>query len=291
VKLYFYRGEAPNFGDELNQWLMPRVFPGLFDEDDGNLFLGIGSVIFDSHAAAARKIVFGSGFGGYTPLPSFGDDWKFYCVRGPRTALACGLSGDHVAGDAAILASRYRLNRKEPTAGVSFIPHFQSIERGNWNAACQRSGITFIDPRQPVDYVLEAIESSTIVITEAMHGAIVSDALRVPWLPVLPFDASHRMKWYDWAEALELQIPFGRLAPSSLREALMGRSGRDARGRISGQLTKIGRLALDEIFIGRAADALQRFAQMEPILSDRGALDRALDRLETAARRIRSDFC
>ncbi len=47
MKIYTYRGEMPNFGDELNNWLLPKVFPNLFDDDDSRLFLGIGSILFD----------------------------------------------------------------------------------------------------------------------------------------------------------------------------------------------------------------------------------------------------
>ena len=49
MKLYFYRGQHENFGDELNHWLMPKVFPEFFDDDPSVLFLGIGSIILDTH--------------------------------------------------------------------------------------------------------------------------------------------------------------------------------------------------------------------------------------------------
>ena len=59
-----------NFGDELNPWLWSRVLPGFFDDDDAELFLGIGSILFDSWPASSRKIVVGSGFAGYTAPPN-----------------------------------------------------------------------------------------------------------------------------------------------------------------------------------------------------------------------------
>jgi hypothetical protein len=55
MKIYTYRGEMPNFGDELNNWLLPKVFPNLFDDDDSRLFLGIGSILFDHHPPRSEK--------------------------------------------------------------------------------------------------------------------------------------------------------------------------------------------------------------------------------------------
>ena len=70
--LYHWRGEARNFGDELNLLLWPRLLPGLLDDDPAELFLGIGSVLDARHARDAVKLVAGAGYGGYAPLPVAG---------------------------------------------------------------------------------------------------------------------------------------------------------------------------------------------------------------------------
>ena len=226
MKLRFYRGKHPNFGDEINTWLLPKIFPGFFDDDDATLFLGIGSILFDSYPANSRKVVFGSGFGGYTAPPKFDETWLVYCVRGPRTARVCGLSPDKVAGDAAILMNRYRRKPQQPTNRIAFMPHWESLERGDWQAACRLAGIHLIDPRRPVDEILDDIEGSAAIITEAMHGAIVADALRVPWIPVRPLHPAHRFKWFDWAEALDLKLSPNTLWPSTVREAYVAATQR-----------------------------------------------------------------
>ncbi|WP_420143847.1 polysaccharide pyruvyl transferase family protein [Sphingobium sp.] len=291
MKLYFFRGHRPNFGDELNCWLLPKVFPDFFDEDPSDLFLGIGSIIFDSHPRESRKIVFGSGYGGYTAVPAFDDRWTFYSVRGPRTAKACGLSPDMVAADAAVLIHRYRNPAPVKTIRRSFMPHWESVGRGHWELACRLAGIHFLDPSAPVEQVIAEMEASDVVITEAMHGAIVSDALRVPWVPITPFHAAHRFKWHDWAEALDMTLQDNRLAPSSALEAAVARDA-DYRGRWhqpSGIDRIVGRV-VDVAHVVRAAATLRKAAAIAPTLSSDEAITRAVERLEADARRIRQDF-
>jgi hypothetical protein len=91
VKLYCWRGRTRNFGDELNLLLWPRLLPGLLDDDDATLFLGIGSVLDARHAPAPVKVVAGAGFGGYQPPPALDENWLVHWVRGPHTARRLGL--------------------------------------------------------------------------------------------------------------------------------------------------------------------------------------------------------
>jgi hypothetical protein len=294
MQLYVWRGESTNFGDELNNWLMPKVFPGLFDNDETTLFLGIGSVIFDFHPLRSRKIVFGSGYGGYTQLPEFDETWRFYCVRGPRTARVCNLSADLVAGDAAILMNRHRVELKAPAKGFAFMPHYDSVDRGNWEMACELAGVRFIDPGAAVDDVLQAIQGSETVIAEAMHGAIVADALRVPWIPLLPIHVAHRMKWRDWAEALDLQLKPYAPWPSSVAEAWV--AGKGGKGAGAGFTNARGRLkvcvqTLDWGFIRLAAARLSQLKKAPPMLSSDSAIARSVERLELHAAEIRRDLC
>ncbi len=289
MKLYFFQGDVPNFGDELSPWLMSKVFPGLLDEDNSELLLAIGSIIFDHIPAIPSKIVFGSGYGGYTNLPDLSQNWNFYCVRGPRTAVACGLPLDKVAGDAAILIRRHRLTKSTSGRRLSFMPHWQSIDRGHWAEACKIANIQYIAPSAPVEQVLDQIEDSAVLITEAMHGAIVADALRVPWIPVMPIHRWHRMKWYDWAEALDIKLNPQTLWPSSAREVAALRNG-EGEGTIFQRargLLKTGVEILDWGLIRLAAKRLSDIAKTPPMLSSDTALERVLDKLETSAADIR----
>ena len=291
MKLYFYRGKYPNFGDEINTWLMPKVFPGFFDNNDTTLFLGIGSILFDHYPTKCRKVVFGSGYGGYTAPPKFDENWMVYCVRGPRTAEACGLKQDKVAGDPAILTSRYRKRPQQLASRIAFMPHWESLDWGDWQTACRLAGIYFIDPRRSVDEVLDEIEASTALIAEAMHGAIVADALRVPWIPAQPLHASHRFKWLDWAEALDLKLAPHSLWPSTAQEAFMAVTQRRShRLKHPGGIVALGTRCANPAFTMLAAARLRLLSRKEPVLSSDTALARALDQLETHAEKIKVDW-
>ena len=222
MKITFFRGRYPNFGDELNTWMWQKLLPNFFDDDESELFIGIGSTIGDHYEKSAKKIIFGAGFVlGYNEKPDVSTtDWDIYFVRGPRTAKALNISPDLALGDAAILMRTIVDYKKWKPEVISFIPHWESLERGNWQEVCKIAGINLIDSRRPVEELIGELLRSKLVICEAMHGAIVADAFRIPWIPVIPLAKIHRDKWHDWAEALDVSLTPQYLIPSSIYEAI-----------------------------------------------------------------------
>jgi hypothetical protein len=143
LKLYYFQGKtASNFGDELNTWLWPQLLPNVFDDDPKALFLGIGSVLFDHFPQQQQKIVMGAGYGGYTAKPQIDEQWKIYFVRGRLTAQALGLDARLAIGDAAILLRSCAVPVVAKRYKVSFMPHWESVPRGNWVSICQRAGVS-----------------------------------------------------------------------------------------------------------------------------------------------------
>jgi succinoglycan biosynthesis protein ExoV len=63
--------------------------------------------------------------------------------------------------------------------------------------------------------ILEAFSRARLVLTEAMHGAIVADALRIPWIPLAISPEMNRFKWMDWTMAMELPLHFHPLPTPS----------------------------------------------------------------------------
>jgi hypothetical protein len=283
---------VPNFGDELNHWLWPKLLPGVFDDDETELFLGIGSILFHDYPPLAKKIVFGSGYGGYTPPPRIDETWEVYFVRGPRTAHVLGLDPQLAVGDAAILLRLIpeALPAAEPRRlGTAYMPHWDSAVSEQWESLANRAGLGFIDPRWPVERVLAAIRSCDLLVTEAMHGAIVADALRIPWVPVLPHPV-HRFKWYDFAEALGVEMEFARSGQLSWVDAvalgLVRHPQIERRIRYYGrQVRHFGSAA----YRWNAVRALRAAARMRPYLSEDRAIERSTQRMEEELGRLRAN--
>jgi succinoglycan biosynthesis protein ExoV len=293
VKLFVYRHPSGvrNFGDELGRNIFPALLPGRFDEDGCEIFLGIGSILFDSLPPTARKIVLGAGYGGYTRPPVIDATWTIHGVRGPMTCRALGLEPRLAIGDPAMLLRVMHPRRSAPKRlRTAFMPHWQSMQRGDWPRAAALAGVHLIDPRAPVQQVLEEIADCEMLLAEAMHGAIVADALRVPWIALRPLDPIHRFKWQDWAEPLDLPLRPQALAASTLRERIeVIRIGRRVPGRrVTRLLPGLAGIGADA-FAESAAEALRRAAASEACLSRDAMLDRAVTRLQEAIERFRQD--
>jgi succinoglycan biosynthesis protein ExoV len=289
MRLYVYRDRAPNFGDELNPWLFPRLLPGFFDDAPEVLFLGIGSILFDSHPAGARKLVFGSGYGGYTAPPVMDSSWDVRFVRGHRTAAQFGLPAATAVGDSAILLATLGL-RRAPLAGKRiFMPHIDSACDGAWAPAAAEAGLHYVDPRGSVDAILAEILSAEMVVTEAMHGAIVADALRVPWVGMRPLHGVHHNKWLDWASVLDLRPRLQNLPPSNALEvALRAASGRREVQRRLRWYFRAHTAFGAGLARAAAVRALRAAAAATPQLSADPALDRAASRMQQALHRLTS---
>ncbi len=286
--LYRWRGRTPNFGDELNTVLWPHLLPDFFDDDPAELFLGIGSVLDTRHDPAALKLVAGAGYGGYEAPPVLDANWVVHWVRGPRTARRLGLPEACGLGDPAMLISA----SVDPAArSIGFMPHFESLPLGPWAEAAATAGVRLIDPRNDPVAILNAIGQCRLLLCEAMHGAIVADAMRVPWVALQPIVPLHRAKWLDWAEPLGLQVMFQPLAPSSLRERLSitslasFRRGRRLLDRAGPVLARVAR----RTFIERAVASLAAAAAAPPQLSADHALDRCRTRMLERLNELRRD--
>lgn len=290
MKLVFFRGKVPNFGDELNLMVWPALLPrGFLDEDESELFVGIGSIIGDHLPSTSRKFVMGSGYAGYMGLPDVHDgSWDIRFVRGPDTARTLKIDPALSICDSAILLRAMDdLPAPDTSVGIGFMPHYESLERGNWAAACQAAGMTLIDATAPMELVLSQIRGARLLVTEAMHGAIVADAMRTPWVAARPIYGGHHRKWLDWSGALGLDVRLHPLKPSSVLEAYIGRTGR------GGSLGKVGRLSAsplaalpNRLLTASAARHLEELARREPQLSRDSAIADVTERAQAAVDRF-----
>jgi|TARA_R110002060_G_scaffold77238_2_gene88429 succinoglycan biosynthesis protein ExoV len=206
MKLFYYQDDMKNFGDDLNAWLWPKILPELLDDDESHLLLGIGSILNHKLPKAKKYTVLGSGWG-YGEAPKIDESWNVVCVRGKISCDAMGLDPELGIIDPAYLLQNLYTDEVPKKYPVSMIPHAQSLEIGHWQEICNALGIHLIDPRtSDIDDFVYQIRASEKVLTEAMHGAIMSDCFGVPWQGYTAYSYINSVKWNDWLSVLDHSV-------------------------------------------------------------------------------------
>jgi hypothetical protein len=224
--LYYCQTPDGNVGDDLNPWLWSRLAPEVSDPQDRRLFIGIGTLLSNRIPTEPQKVVCGAGWAG-TRRPVVDARWTIYCVRGPLTARALGLDMGLALTDPAILARRLVTGIEAPVYPVSFMPHHLSMLQADWSGLCAEAGIHCIDARGSVDQVLRELRGTRLLVTESMHGAILADAFRVPWIPVRLYPQVNLFKWQDWMQSLGLRREMVEIKPLFAEAPATGRALRN----------------------------------------------------------------
>ncbi len=303
MKLEYSRpaNKLGNFGDDLNEWFWNESLPGILDEDESVILLGMGTILSrwftDNLPLKSKKIVIGTGGGKKGGPPVFDELWHIYGVRGPLTSSYSNLPSEMVLTDPAMLIARMDIVQPNTAQqGVGFMPHIWSVDQWNWRKMCNQLGLIYLDPRADSKETIRTIASLERIVTEAMHGAIVADAVRTPWVAVSIADAFEPSKWCDWAGSLGLAIRFHSL-PYLSGPSVAGLQPW-AKSQIKNVLahTRYGRQAGYRLHSNRwtSLHARQKLHELafktEPQLSADAQLNRALDRMESALGRLRADM-
>ncbi|WP_105384908.1 polysaccharide pyruvyl transferase family protein [Neorhizobium alkalisoli] len=205
MKAYYWESHHGNFGDDLNLWLWDFLLPGFRDVHPDVLLVGVGTVLNPVLLPSGqKKLVVGSGYGYGTP-PETGNaaEWDVRAVRGPLTAQKLGLSPDMgVTDPAAMITDMPEFQNLPKIHKKTFIPHWESAEFGMWGSVCEPVGLTYLDPRGEAKSVIRHIAQSELIVAESMHGAILADAFRVPWVAVSTSRSINNFKWNDWASSV-----------------------------------------------------------------------------------------
>lgn len=204
MRLHHWISDQGNFGDDLNPWFWSHFAPDLFEAEDDIIFVGVGTILCEPIPRGSKQVVFGSG-AGYSLIPADyrSDSWAYYAVRGPLTARLLDLPPATAVSDPAVLLPLMPGLANERLRGTVFVPHWRTAAAGLWDEPARHAGVEIVDPRGDARSVIRRIASAELVLAESMHGAIVADAFRVPWIPLI---SSHEnlFKWHDWALSLGL---------------------------------------------------------------------------------------
>lgn len=213
MKLHYFKPDTANlnFGDEINKDLWEYYFPDFFDYNFKDVFFGIGTILRAANKfyPKSKIIIFGSG--SHCSNYLLNNKTEIYFVRGPLTADSLGIAQSYAITDPALLIDKvFPVTNPVKKFKFGYIPHF-SVENKEYVKAVKAAGIHFITPNQCPKNVIDQINSCEVIITEAMHGAIVSDAYNIPWIPVFSYKSFNHFKWMDWAKSLKLEIKINKL--------------------------------------------------------------------------------
>lgn len=240
MRLIYFKSKHGNVGDDLNPVLWPKVFgPGFFSNDgkgSDRLFVGIGS-IFDNRPEIMNPVppvIFGSGLRSRKRAPDDPSRFDIRFVRGPLSARVLAKTGAPYISDPAILAPLYlQATPAEGSPRLGYVPYFMTPDPLNRQIA-EVIGARLISPTlSPQDFINE-ITSCDMILSEAMHGAILADAYRIPWagcrlMSGLLEGRISLFKWADWMKSLGIRgtlrgpVPEMALyAPQKLRRLMEG---------------------------------------------------------------------
>lgn len=210
MNLYWCKTVPPNVGDALNTWLWPKLIPELDTLDQHGTLFGIGSILDERLNSPGPKYILGSGARRRNPGIDVKTDLRVFAVRGPLTAAALELEPSLAIIDPASMIARHYRTPASAHREVGIVPYFSS-PHGPWNIIAERLGYRLISPHLGVDEFLFELSQCKFVITEAMHGAILADGLRIPWRPIrancLALEGpTSTYKWTDWCQSVD--VPF-----------------------------------------------------------------------------------
>lgn len=321
MDLYYCNTRDGNFGDDMNAWFWDALIPDRAALDPGVTLIGIGTIISRKHLAGKSRVVIagsGVGYGVADPLNRQGVDVAW--VRGPRTASALGLPPQKAITDPACAVVRLGLFERRPkTARRLFIPH--RITAGlalDWSRIGRETGLEVVSPKLDAHTVIQSIADADLVVTESMHGAILADAFRTPWIAIAISHHFNEFKWGDWADSMETPLRLHtalaeargayfalRRAGSAVRGLLGDRRRTPVRASGGGTLDFSNPDFLQEDerrFVKRAVATLhgsiermlirdlRRAAATGPSLSADAVLETRLDRIFVAAEDIRRRY-
>jgi len=288
MKLFYYIREdgIENFGDSLNPWLWNQLIPEALDDDETTAFVGIGTIV-NGHLPYRLPntrdfVVFSSGLGYCLgTIPAIDDHWKIYCVRGALSARQLGLPEEFAIADGALLIRRVYTETATKKYPYSFMPHVQqAIEQGElWVEVCQQAGVHYLDPCRPIADILHTLNETEVLLTEAMHGAIAAEALRVPWIPIRTNPEIFTFKWVDWCDSVGLEYHPCDLPISSIGQP-------DLANQTSTLTPKIISERREDSITDRLKEIIQT---TKPILAKDHHIETLTNRLEAKLEQFKSD--
>jgi hypothetical protein len=226
MEINYYKSEVGNIGDDLNPFILRYLLgTDVFDRDDNMVLLFIGTILFDGfegsknieNYSTKKKILFGAGIRFINAPLTIDSSFEIRFLRGPYSSYALTGATDSFITDPAYLIRDCLpedVFEEEKQYRFGLMPHFKSLDKVDWPAIANRLGVHYISPSNElsIEETMREINKCEILITEAMHGAILADASRVPWKRIKFFShlyenpAVAEFKWADWGRSMNINF-------------------------------------------------------------------------------------
>lgn len=178
-------------------------------------------------------------------------------MRGPLSAAAVGVPSAAATDGAYLVADAPSIVGAPQTRNETLlVPHHRTLRDRPWQRVASEAGMTFVSPELSVEALFDHYARAELVVTEAMHGAIIADALRIPWIPITISPQIDEFKWRDWLGSVELDYnPISVPPPDHRDVAAFERVSRELRRH---DLDGHRRLASTDLSPNQVTDWLER---------------------------------
>ena len=297
-------GRSPicgNLGDELNLWLWPELFGvNVFSKNDSTQFLGIGSILSSDPIYnmkwinQEKKIIFGTGIRIGASIIPIDSTFDVMFLRGPLSNYTLGNRFNYITDSAYCLQFTHlyeQLLKTKKIHKIGLIPYFRSDDLVPWKDIAKKLGMHYISTRCEQSNLIDTLKeiaSCELIVSEAMHGAIIADILRIPWsrfvLTTYKWEGSNvaDYKWMDWMYSLNIaneKYPVIRLT-NKINHAIYKLSNRQI------QLNAIFKKSLSERIVKELDVNQLKFS-----LSDVPVFETTANRLKEQILRFKEEYC
>lgn len=202
IDLYWFN-KVFNFGDQLNPYLIPKLFNVNVRWIDSSVrkskTFAIGSILARADHSTQ---VWGSGY--ISATSKVIGRPNILAVRGPMTRrllISQGISCPPIYGDPALLLPSVYSPKVTKKFKVGIIPHYVDYNSAFIESARSERGVKIINiQNKNIEQVISEIASCEILLSSSLHGLIVADAYGIPniWIKISNGVVGGNFKFNDY---------------------------------------------------------------------------------------------
>jgi len=196
-----------NFGDLIGKYIVEKMTGRKVvyaeSQADYEHYIFGGSVL---NHGGPKSIVWGAGLG--TLTDGVNTAMRICAVRGPYSrgrAMACGAYAPKVYGDPGMLLPRFYQPTSKRQHAIGVVPHYVD----QFRAYDRYDGLKIIDVFQPIEAVIEEINSCERIFSSSLHGIVVAHAYGIPatWVKISDSIGGDGTKFRDYFASVGMDVP------------------------------------------------------------------------------------